>query len=318
MSYDREVLRSRFVGILFGASVVLTGCVLLTDLDGFTGDQGSAPLTCDGASCNPGDIVAPEGGSSETGTGSDTGVVKPAGGCPSGRGPAMVQVMGFCIDSTEVTVAHYKAFLADLSNLPDRGLGSQPAECKWNTSFQPPYWYPAFDQEKADNVKPEVIDTMPIAVVNWCDARAFCAWSGKRLCGKVGGGPVIPAEAATTKSEWFVACSHNGLNPFPYGQSYVAATCNEDHEGVLAGRKPVKSFPKCEGGYAGLFDMSGNITEWTNSCDAPGTEDAGTTKCQTAGGPWSFPKSAVDCGSTYPIDRAGTNPQNGIRCCADL
>ena len=268
--------------------------MLLTDLEGYT-DEGltASPVGCDGAACSP--VADAEAGAADV-RAEETSVEKPDGGCPSGRGPEMVRVMGFCIDSTEVTVGQYTAFLTSVSDLPDRGLGSQPAKCAGNADYKPAYWYPESEKEKTNGVPLSVVDTMPVGVVDWCDARAFCAWSGKRLCGKVGGGPVPPAMATTVNSEWYVACSHNGVNAFPNASSYIAGACNDNVTNEVAGRKPVKSSPQCTGGYPGLLDMSGNLKEWINACSVP-AGDGGIAQCETLGGAWNFPPTALGCES---------------------
>jgi formylglycine-generating enzyme required for sulfatase activity len=224
----------------------------------------------------------------------------------------MVPVLGFCIDSTEVTVAHYKQFLSAMAALPGRGLDAQIAQCSGNTDFKPEYWYPSTPKEAS--LTPAEIDALPVGVVDWCDARAFCAWSGKRLCGKVGGGELDLASAPTPAGEWFAACSHNGLNGYPYGPSHVPGACNDSKQGETEGRTAVSSFPACAGGYDGIFDMSGNLSEWLDAC-GPGPD--ASTVCAVAGGSWNFPGSAVYCGFVQQSVRSATNAQRGMRCCAD-
>jgi len=246
---------------------------------------------------------APDAATAETEAGAGAG-------CPSDAGPAMVQVSGFCIDRTEVTVGQYAAFLQAMSELPNGGIVEQPPECAWNTTFKPPYWWPATpDEEKAGKSKAE-IDRMPVSVVDWCDARAFCAWAGKRLCGRVGGGVLTANEGTTTASEWFVACSHNGLHAFPYGDDFVGGACNGEGS---PGREPVGSRPACTGGYDGLLDMSGNLEEWIDACDVG--EDGGAT-CVLSGGVYSFPKGSLRCDGAEHKVRSEAFPQAGFRCCA--
>lgn len=70
----------------------------------------------------------------------------------------------YCMDATEVTNADYAAFLA--ANPPTSG---QVAWCAWNTSYLPPFGWPATGKENH-----------PVVRVDWCDARAYCKWAGKR------------------------------------------------------------------------------------------------------------------------------------------
>jgi len=113
-----------------------------------------------------------------------------ASACGGTGGPAQVAVdlLGkqYCIDATEVTRAQYAVFYAD-SNRPTI------ARCAWNTDYTATMW-------------PATVMTQdyPVVGVDWCDAATFCAWAGKRLCGAIGGGTLVSAEAATTGSVYFV------------------------------------------------------------------------------------------------------------------
>lgn len=221
--------------------------------------------------------------------------------CPSGRGPTMVLVTlsaseRFCIDSTEVTRGQYKAFLGSVPFAP-----TQPATCAWNTSFLP---------------LPAVVDLslteLPVVKVDWCDAYAFCAWAGKRLCGAIAGGGALSSSVATdpTKSEWMAACSKNGARAYPYGTTYVAGNCNHSGAPLPAA---VGTYKACVGGYAGLFDMNGNVTEWENACD--GNQAAnGAGKCMDRGGSYAGAEDRCNYASLDGV--MGTSSDWGIRCCA--
>src|SRR5262249_49659164 len=157
---------------------------------------------------------------------------------------------------TEVTRGDYFAFLIAVGD-PDSGSIAQPVECSWNTSFEPTQEWPP----KTDS------DRLPVVGVDWCDARAYCSWAGKRLCGKRAGVTLTEAERNSAVDMWHVACAGPGGQEYPYGSQYEPTACNGPD--LDAGAPlPVKSSPHCEGGYSGLFDMSGNVAEWIDACQA--------------------------------------------------
>jgi formylglycine-generating enzyme required for sulfatase activity len=219
--------------------------------------------------------------------------------CPSGRGPSMVRVGGFCIDSTEVTNGQYNEFL--LAGAPASG---QPSECAWNTTYLPGGNWTFVPLQSA----------LPIANVDWCDAYAFCAWAGKRLCGKVGGGAAAFSQFASPDNEHYAACSAMGTRIYPYGNTFDSAACNGvDHGGSRT--LPAGSLPGCEGGVAGLFDMSGNVEEWQNACNGhTGAGDA----CLNGTGAFDYgtDPTGTRCDFADNDVRSGQFPDVGIRCCA--
>jgi formylglycine-generating enzyme len=170
--------------------------------------------------------------------------------CPSRGGPTPVKVTlpkgGFyCIDRTEVTRAQYRAFLAS-----DGVVNTHP-RCSGNMGFVPSVTLDG--------------DELPVMGIDWCDAHAFCHWAGKRLCGRIGGGPQTVA-GATTNAEFVDACSRGGTRAYPYGPTYEAAACNGAQYGAGA-PVAVGTAQACEGGYEGIFDLSGNVAEWVGACD---------------------------------------------------
>jgi hypothetical protein len=220
----------------------------------------------------------------------------------------------FCIDRTEATNQDYAAFLAS-----NPSTATQSAVCSGNTTF-----VPASDSVDCTQYDPTNKPKVPVACVDWCDAAAYCAWAGKRLCGKIGGGANSPAAFAdATQSEWYAACSHGGTLDFPYGDTYDSTACIGADVGVT--RPTAVPTQSCQGGYDGVFDLSGNVSEWENSCAAnTGMSDAclyrggayddldnGTTPtlfCNS--GSATTPKSATHARSTR-------EPDIGFRCCAD-
>ena len=247
--------------------------------------------------------------------------------CPSGRGPKMVAIVlpgvaSFCIDSTEVSQAHYAEFLA---SKPDVAKQSRQSCVDWNFSFEPRInTYPHLDDyhgcrpDAPTAYDPKTKGDLPIACVDQCDAIAYCEWAGKRLCGKVGGGPRDLADVDPTSmtSEWYLACSQGGKGRYPYGDAYEKGRCDRPPASDSHGGFKSVAADACHGDappFDGLFDMVGNVAEWEDQCRAEGI-------CTTRGG------SADEAGEGHAIScasGAGTASHNqgfagqGIRCCAN-
>lgn len=231
--------------------------------------------------------------------------------CPSGRGPAMSMVpSGFCVDNTEVTKAQYQEFL-------DSGPALQTdGRCSFNTSYQAIeyVWSATTDPNQA------------VAGVDWCDARDYCAWSGKRLCGNIDGGALAYADHATTESQWYMACSQGGTRRFSYGtasaDNAVLGRCHlDDSNSATGAQSVVGAFPECTVLGTNVVDMLGNVQEWIDACET-NAEQPGDDLCKTVGGVWYFASTYSDCDFYDPVGGAGV-PRNaevkhiGFRCCAD-
>jgi formylglycine-generating enzyme required for sulfatase activity len=164
--------------------------------------------------------------------------------------------------------------------------------------------------------------TLPVGGIDWCDAWAYCAFRGKRLCGKVGGGALELAGKSSMQvnqeGEFSRACSANNTKVYPYGASHQQGACRDSKskEEELKEPAPVGSMPACEGGYPGLFDMSGNVQEWINACDAENADPA-KTACHVAGGSWNYLGNATFCAFSQANPREVQAAQNGVRCCWD-
>jgi formylglycine-generating enzyme required for sulfatase activity len=268
---------------------MLASCTL-TDLDGFSSGGPAAPDA--GEAAAPVDTVTPlEGGPADSGAAAEAG----PSACAGTAGPTMVRVGTYCIDATEVTAAQYAVFVA-----AGVRIDAQPPECAFNTSYAP-----------RTEIAP---DNLPVRFVDWCDARAYCAWAGKRLCGAIGGGPSLYANPDLPHEEWFMACSANNTRAYPYGPTYVADACNAALGG---GDAPVfvGSKTSCEGGVPGIFDMSGNVREWTNSCSSE--VDGGREECIARGGASDDGADVLACGNRQTDPRSYTSVHLGFRCCSD-
>ena len=99
----------------------------------------------------------------------------------------------------------------------------------------------------------------PRTNINQVAAEGLCKRAGKRLC---------------TDSEWKRGCRGRGGAEFPYGKNFRGGVCNTEtedgDEGVL---KPSGKFRRCKSA-SGLYDMSGNVAEWTSSSTVRGGDFA--------------------------------------------
>jgi formylglycine-generating enzyme len=164
------------------------------------------------------------------------------------------------------------------------------------------------------NYDPADLADYPVTCVNWCQANAYCAWAGKRLCSGIGG---AVEDGAVGTSEWIAACSKNGLRDYPYGNVYDPAACRVETLGD-AGVSPVGSFPKCDGGFDGIMDMSGNAFEWTTHCDLSDAASHGSNSVSRGGSGFEVGGSNNDFKCTASISIAIDNQARdiGLRCCA--
>lgn len=263
------------------------------------------------------------------------------GECPADSSVDIADAQpSYRIDAFEVTNAQYQAFLeADVST------GMQDPACAHNGSFTPGVVSQVvYDQlEEAQIDAGEVLASAddclswlddelstlgqdrPMACIDQCDAIAYCRWAGKRLCGDIAGGflDVTQGEAEgrhvdPAESAWYRACSSAGATLYPYGDTFEEARC------IDAGLSPnrtydVGSYDNCEGGYSGIFDMSGNIGEWVDECTRYGGPSA-VQNCLVRGGAYYNglgDESTLTCTVFKDTLAAAPSDATGFRCCSD-
>ena len=170
-------------------------------------------------------------GGSTTST-SDNGC--PLAGPPNAGATAMVRIsdsMGdYCIDAYETTFRQYLDFLTDdgLDYLLTHDY--DPVACAANVGAIPtaggdnPQWAGWWNEITL----PDNADSLDDAVrfVDWCDAKAYCAYYGKRLCGLRGGGEAAENDAwdgsaFKLDTEWGYACS-TGVDEYPMGSPLMS------------------------------------------------------------------------------------------------
>lgn len=136
-----------------------------------------------------------------------------------------VYVDGFWMDKYEVTNAAYGEFVRA------KGHRAPSGSSGWNT------W--------GRSGPPSGMENHPVVNVSWEDARAYCAWAGKRL----------PSEAEWEKA----ARGGKEGQKYPWGNSISSRDANYGQN--VGSTTPVGSYPA--NGY-GLYDMSGNVWEWVS------------------------------------------------------
>ena len=203
----------------------------------------------------------------------------PAAAAPPTR-PACISIAkgAPCIEATEFTNERFAAFLSargnDCEGRPCYEASGRPALVRKGARWE------VFGRQHSH----------PVVNVTWHAAKAACAHDGGFLC----------------KSEhWGKACSPDGRR-FAYGKTFEKARCNVLERGVGA-TLPVRNLEKCAGGLDGLYDMSGNVWEWVDTCIK--------RRCLVRGGSFSTYVDFAPCGyqdGYYPVVR---EPNVGFRCC---
>jgi len=147
---------------------------------------------------------------------------------------------------------------------------------------------------------------LPWGGVTFPDAQAACTRVGKRLC---------------TAEEWQAACEGPDDLAYPYGDAYQADACNGvDTDGIPGGGDDdvllqAGAMMQCVSP-EGLFDMSGNLREWTN--DLRGTTSMGDDVYVVRGGEFQTPWPGLTC--AFDLSQAAASvplPTVGFRCCSD-
>ncbi len=106
----------------------------------------------------------------------------------------------------------------------------------------PPYWN--------GNTYPQGRENHPVVMVSAEDAAKYCQWAGKRL---------------PTEAEWEKAARGTDGRDYSWGNDFDLNKANISEASHLAGNSvPVGTFKNDNSPY-GVYDMVGNVHEWTNT-----------------------------------------------------
>jgi formylglycine-generating enzyme required for sulfatase activity len=201
------------------------------------------------------------------------------------EGPAhTVKIKKFGMARFSVTRKQYAAFVEDTGY--SEGRSCQVVDGK-KVQDRSGYSYlnPGYSQG----------DAHPVVCVNWYDAIAYVSWLSK----KTGKPYRLPSEA-----EREYATRANSTTPYSFGPEISASDANFNSGDTPPGAKPAAAFAAND---FGLYQMHGNVAEWTQDCWSPSYNGArgdgvalGSGECSKRvlrGGAW--PYGAADIRSAY-------------------
>jgi formylglycine-generating enzyme required for sulfatase activity len=215
--------------------------------------------------------------------------------CPTGdttcdvdeQPEVLVTLSAYRLDRFEVTVARFRNFVDhwDYAGMP-WGAGANINvpftgwELEWNAQLPQSRADLVADISSCDGATwtdaPGDGETRPINCVSWYEAFAFCAWDGARL---------------PTEAEWEYAAANGASNdlhpwgPSPPSSVLAAYDCPAP---VVVG-----SFP-AGASASGLFDLAGNVSEWTRDALEPYPSTPATD--------YAFPSAQY---YDFPVTRGG-------------
>ena len=287
-------------------------CAVPTCKDGVMNGS-ETDLDCGGTACSKCSL-----GQKCTASGDCTTAACAAGkfcACPDGMVIApKINGGQYCVDQTEATYGDYALFWQANPTANETGV------CKYKKNYTPSDKWPAAS----------TLVRTPVAYVDWCDAAAYCRWHQKHLCGAIGMpgvGADINQPNNPSISEWYNACSGGDVNAYPYGTTYDPLRCDgkdfkfpmpQDPRGPTIPYKvqtdqgtPITQ-NDCQGSAPLLYDMSGNIAEWEDSCQGTtGEQD----NCLVRGGSYLSDKTTLACKAFDVKSRGYAAPDVGFRCC---
>ncbi len=200
-----------------------------------------------------------------------------------------VCITAFEMDFHEITNAEY-------AECVDDGACTVPGDIKSNTQDT---YYSA-----------SAYDNFPVIYVDWLQVNEYCTWAGKRL---------------PTEAEWEYA-ARGGLagNRYPWGDEIRSANANYN-QSYIWDTSMVESYAPND---YGLYDMAGNVMEWTADWHDPTyylaspvldpQGPASGLHRVLRGGSWRFSASGLRVAARFLYNPASGSDAFGGRCARDV
>jgi serine/threonine-protein kinase len=147
----------------------------------------------------------------------------------------------------------------------------------------------------------------PVYNVSWDDANAYARWAGKRL---------------PTEEEWEYAARGTDGRLYPYGNKPDLQSSNA-YEDNFSEPLAVKSYPSGSSPF-GVFDMAGNVSEWTASDFKfyPGStfppDNPNVGRKVVRGGAYNIPVEKQTATDRFFQPPSTKNKFIGFRCAQDV
>jgi eukaryotic-like serine/threonine-protein kinase len=200
---------------------------------------------------------------------------------PGSKPEHSVKVKAFYLDQYEVTNEQYLQFVKSENH---------PAPGGWK-----------------DGTFPSGEAKFPVTNITWQDAVDFAKWAGKRL---------------PTEAEWEYAARGTDKRIFPWGNDFTTRNANTEETSKESGRSrplPVGSYPQGKSPF-GVFDLCGNVAEWTVSKFDPYPESSAVPKEGRVirGGSYERDKRFAYTYGRAVLPETKTFPSVGFRCAKDV
>ena len=214
----------------------------------------------------------------------------------------LVSLPSFALGKYDVTRGEYAAFVRETRYPPGDGCGRGRAIFKWEKDAKLNWENPGQTQTDRD----------PVVCVSWQDARAYIAWLNRKTdrgAASANGPYRLPSEA-----EWEYAARAGTTTKFYWGDDDSAAPVHawfnansgcQNISGLFCqhgwthsvGSKPPNAF--------GLYDMTGNVWQWTEDCYDNSYADI-PTDGRANEAPSNDPKAKDGQGNCLRVDRGGS------------
>ena len=164
--------------------------------------------------------------------------------------------------------------------------------------------------DNADEYNIAEFANYPVVFVSYYDARIFCDWAGARL----------PSE-----TEWEKAARGTDGRTFPWGEGINCDRVNYFHKDCYSGSVVEVGLNEDAKSIYGLYEMAGNVREWTSSLYLPYPNDnhadifpSSNKDRVLRGGSWGDAWTGLRTSNRLSVDSSFVHSRTGFRCARDV